>query len=735
MLLSQKVLTYLLAILFVIGLNLMDLHAQQKVIRAYVSPGIKSTCTGSIDYPFQSINQALQFLNKSLIKQNAFETAEIILRSGTYIIDTTIEITANLWVSKIPLVICPYRNEKVTIHGGRIIPINAMTAVTDTSFLKRFLPEVRNLIRHVSLKQLGVSNIGELHEVGFARPYKSSWTEAFFNKKPGILARWPNDSIILVDKILDTGSIPRLGDFSKRGGIFTYKDTNRPSTWKEPNKAWISGYFMWGYADDAIPLKTIDTATNTVFTALPAVYGFGTGKPWRGWYAYNIPEEIDERGEYYIDHETKDLYFLPPDSLNVLEISLLESPLMAIENVSNVTVKDIKFTCSRGMGLYLEGTENVLIQRCEFFNLGMMAISMGKGIEPFADLVHEGTGKSASRIVGSLAQHLYANPTYNGNAGVNNKITDCEIYQTGMGGIMLSGGDRLRLKAGNNTVQNCSIHDFNRLDKSYRPGVWISGVGNRIANCEIYNAPSMAILMHGNDHIIEYNSIHHVVLEVDDQGALYYGRDPSERGFEVRYNYFHHVGNEHRTHSVYHDDGACEMRVYGNIFFKAGRWSGHIGGGHDNTYENNIFIDAQFAIHVDNRFLTWAREMLEDNGLFHKRMNLVKYNQPPYSIRYPKLVTYWQNNPPFPSGNTISKNVLIRINKPLHAVDGDNSDESGFTMVNYKDDNIELNDDPGFFNFQKEDFRLKKTSIIYKKSPQFKAIPFERIGYRSQLKK
>ena len=51
-------------------------------------------------------------------------------------------------------------------------------------------------------------------------------------------------------------------------------------------------------------------------------------------------------------------------------------------------------------------------------------------------------------------------------------------------------------------MENCRIHDFNRIEKSYRPGVWIDGVGNRVSQCDIYNAPSMAILFHGNNHVL-----------------------------------------------------------------------------------------------------------------------------------------------------------------------------------------------------------------------------------------
>ena len=54
----------------------------------------------------------------------------------------------------------------------------------------------------------------------------------------------------------------------------------------------------------------------------------------------------------------------------------------------------------------------------------------------------------------------------------------------------------------------------------YSQGVSIQGVGNRAAHNLIHNAPHNAIIFGGNDHVIEFNEIHDVVLESDDQGGV-----------------------------------------------------------------------------------------------------------------------------------------------------------------------------------------------------------------------
>ena len=354
-----------------------------------------------------------------------------------------------------------------------------------------------------------------------------------------------------------------------------------------------------------------------------------------------------------------------------------------------------------------------------FRNLGQVAVSIGKGIVPFDDLKHAGTGTPASRVLGSILAHQYDNTTFNREAGTGHLISGCHIYNTGTGGISLGGGDRLTLEKGNNRVENCLIHDFNRLDRSYKVGINIDGVGNVIRNCEIYNSPGSAIMLHGNEHLIEFNNIHHAVIDGDDMGAIYYGRDPSEFGNKVQYNFFHHIGNEHgMIMAVYHDDGACGMEVTGNVFYKAGSRTCMIGGGNDNVYNNNIFIDCPLAFHLDNRLQGWAKSSLDKDGIFEKRLTAVNYKNEPYSTAYPTLVNYFEDSPGLPKRNFINNTVFVNVGK-IH---------NGKPEWSYIGEKYEVTGDPGFVDAENMDFELKPESEVFKQLPGFKAIPFSKIG-------
>jgi hypothetical protein len=738
----------------------------------YVAVNGTSAAAGTENQPVNTIASALKLANSEA--KSGGGKIEIIVKGGTYYADSTMEIVqGKTWNSAVPLSIHAYKKDIVILHGGKMITDDLIKPVTDKDWLARFQPEVRNKIREIDLKAAGIDP-GVLRPVGFGRPMAPSWMEVFLNGMPGQIARWPNVGTIPIDSVLNAGSTdtakktpgakpgaeqkPMVAikptdvtnaaaiaaakeaanahpidatqtnppattkDTTKRGGTFTYNDT-RPAMWKEPKKAWLTGFFMWGYADDAIPVGKIDTIRRIITTALPTKYGFGSGKPWRAYYAYNIPEEIDIPGEYYVDSATRVLYFLPPDKLKSVELSVLESPIMHIEGVSNLEIKGLQFTCSRGMGLEMLKTKSVRIDDCTFSNLGMMAIFMGKGMEPSKDEKTDKPDKVVKPVVKNsidIINYIYDNTTFDSEAGTDNGIINCKVFQTGTGGIYLSGGNRLTLEAAHNFVKNCLIHDFNRIEKTYRPAIYIAGVGNSISNCEIYNSPSVAILLHGNNHVIEYNVIHNTTLEVDDMGAIYYGRDPSERGNIIRYNYFHNLGGQNKTMAIYHDDGACGMTVLGNVFFRAGTVGGFIGGGQDNNYTNNIFLNVRYALHIDKRLNNWAKNVIQKDGLFLKRLDAVNYSKPPYSTAYPTLKDYFTEGPDAPQRNRFYRNLMVNIEQPM---EGDTS------LIYFDPHNFETVGDPGFKDYPNLDFRINKHSIIYDKLPGFVPPPLYKMGY------
>ncbi|MCP4639336.1 MAG: hypothetical protein GY851_02830, partial [bacterium] len=279
-------------------------------------------------------------------------------------------------------------------------------------------------------------------------------------------------------------------------------------------------------------------------------------------------------------------------------------------------------------------------------------------------------------------------------------------------------------------AENNHIHDYGQWFRMYQSAISLSGVGNRASHNLIHDAPHMAIGFGGNDHVIEFNEIHNVCMESNDAGAMYTGRNWTMRGHVIRHNYLHHItGFEGRgCVGVYLDDMFASADIVGNVFFKVTR-AAFIGGGRDCSVENNIFVHCNPSLHVDARALGWAHGhadgWIEEAGE-KGTLTGIAYNKPPYSERYPELVTILEDEPKAPKGNVIARNIswggkwdgIHGAARPYVApVDNVIDEEPGFATP----ERLSTDNTP-----RTTDFALRADSPAFAKG--FKAIPLAQIG-------
>lgn len=611
----------------------------------YVSASAEKKGDGSFKKPYSGLENAFKQVRSIREKQkDCF--IKIYLRGGEYYFNQTFVLEGSLFDN---LTLSAYPGEKVVFTGGKQISLSKIKSVMLN----------RNRVQCVDLKECGIDGYGKIRNVGFLRPFEKSWMEVFVNGKPLHLCRWPNQGTVPVGTVLDAGSLPFEKDYADRGGVFHF-DSARISSWKQTDDMWIAGYFRHGYADDMVQIAHIDTIAKTIQTESATFWGYGSGAPWNRFYALNIIEELDALGEYMIDRKQGKLYFITDEPITDLSVSILEKPFLDMYQVENVNIEGILFQYSRFTAVTMAKTHRVRVSDCVFRNMGSLAISVGLGIEPFDVQVHDSTGMLKRGIVGALQQHIYANTNANLEGGTGNGIVRCRFYNLGSGAIVLNGGDREKLVPANNYIDSCLFHDNNRVEKSYRPNVYITGVGNKLMNSEIYNTPSMAVMMYGNDHLIELNNIHHACMEVDDNGAFYYGRNPSECGNIVRKNVFANIPSAYSCCAVYIDDGAGGLLIEDNVFYKAGKYAILMGGGSDNRILNNLFLNTDMAIHADNRLQNWAKHIIKKGDLFDQRLDAVNAFGELYLKRYPYLKYYRELNGE-PQRNIFIHNTLRAV--------------------------------------------------------------------------
>ncbi len=649
----------------------------------YVSASGQDDASGSKQNPVGTLQKAID-----IVKRSAAKSAEIRVLGGVYRLDTTvvIEKVKNLVIRK-------EGAQPVLFSGG--LRVDNWRAVSKNDLLyKRFKKSIVHHLRVADLKALGITDYGKFRPRGFGLKMTALPMELYYNDQPMTIARWPDSGWVTIKKVEQK---------RKRDG-FVYGD-RRPEKWPSVKDVWMHGYWKWDWADSYVEIDSLDKRGNFIFSSTEKKYPFTKGARY---YYLNIPEELDRPGEYYIDRKNGMLYFYPPnDKQRSTDVSLLETPMIRLIESENVVVQGLQFKYSRGIGIEIVGGKHNRVSDCVLGNLGILAVSVG-AFEP------------------NLSSKIYGNTLYNGKAGNNNGITNCVIYNTGEGGVILGGGDRKTLSPGHNFVENCRMFRCSRWSRTYRAGVFMYGVGNHVAHNEIYDLPHTAVFFWGNDHLIEYNNIHHVCMETADAGALYAGRDWTQRGTMLRYNYIHQLHGANSKSSfnavmgIYFDDFCSGDTVYGNIFYKAGI-NVMIGGGRDHLVKNNIFIEGNPAVHVDGRGIGWAKYYFTDKEkVLFQRYEAVQADRPPYSEKYPALLSVLDDDPQLPKNNCIEDNVFCG-GKWRDLLDGLTDKDVCFKQ------NVIL-EDCRFYRQEGTKIQIDWTKINLPED--FKKIPFEEIGLK-----
>ncbi len=572
-------------------------------MKIYVGKKLSNTPNGSIDAPFNTILEAKDYIRKNVSN----EQAEVIIMGGRYHFTETLRFTDE----DKPVTFRANTGDKVYFDGGVIIDPKTVTKVSDTAILERIIEEkAREEIFEIDLSGFDFE-LGEYGKRGFRYPYIPAPNELFINAKAQKVASYPKADYFSLNRIIDTGSTPYNGDFSLRGGTFGYDD-ERGNKWAEARDAYASGFFSNCYADATVKIDAINTNDKTIKLETPVLGGLKAVAEHR-WKIVNLLEEIGEPGEYFIDRANKKLYFYPETDVSdaLIQLSVLTTPMLSFMNAKNITIEGVIFENSRGTGAYVEGGEGITFKNCEFRNLGIVAVQIGQGTTPFPDGLTNCHGMydhdkikpvAISEAIGSWHEYIYEYAAFDGNGGKNHLITGCDIHDLGAGGIMLGGGNRKKLIPANNTVYNTHIHNVNRLDLTYKGAVNIWGVGNVISHCELENLEGFAVYLHGNDHVLEYTKIHNVAKSISDGAAIYMGRDTSEVGNKIRYNFIYDIKNPHSYDmygftAIYFDDNCIYNEVYGNYFYdivQKGRFffsTIHWNCGGQTSVANNIFID------------------------------------------------------------------------------------------------------------------------------------------------
>ncbi|XP_022320151.2 uncharacterized protein LOC111122626 isoform X1 [Crassostrea virginica] len=570
-----------------------------------------------VHHPVQTIGKAL---SKLTLPAYANRDVTINIMQGTYDMDSTLHIDHR---SSNTLTIQAYNDDEVHVTGGKQIPSHLFHRVTDNSILQRLPPAARHQVYKVKLSDAGITDLGHLTSYGFYT-LRQAPLEIFYNGAPLRLARWPNEGFINIKQVLN----------GTHGRRFSY-DSERPQRWTSEDDLWAYGYWYWSWADMAVKIHSIDPVHHVVELEHATRYGLREGHfsynssveikygNQGGYFRFlNVLGELDEPGEYYIDRSTGTLYLWPPTSGPITSHDTVYSSIIddcfIFNGARNLVFRGFTVEACRRFGLQGNNVHKVSIEQMEVKNTGSYNI-------------------------------------YIAGDSRNVTVSRCNLHD-GDGAIDLEGGDRNTLTPSGNLVTDNLIWRFSRETGVGANALTLRGVAGHVQYNNMHTGQYTAIRWAGNDHVMEYNEIHHNCQNSSDCGGIHSGRDWTARGNIIRKNHIHHTlryvpGADVR--GIMLDDQYSSVTIEENVFYDNEVHS-NIGGGRDNIIRQNVFFNATLnAIQVDHR----GTRNSNDKDLY-ANLQKVPYTNALWASKYPKLAVILANSPGEPRGNQIYNNIF-----------------------------------------------------------------------------
>lgn len=681
---------------------------------------------GSEESPFRTLEKAIDVANE--MRENSDKLIEILLHEGTYSVTNTIKII-NSQKDDSLLEISAYQDEKVTINAGVDIPLSDMS-IADADFTNAIIdkPNAGSVLQY-NLRDAQIEDLGEISLRGhLISDEKEAQAELSFNGEVQKLAGWPNGEYTGLIKPTDSNEYGKRTKSGIANGCSFKVNYDRPSQWSKPEQAWLSGTIGPNYEFDYYPVSRFDSEEKRVYLSRGALEKYYTEPYYR---FENVPEELDEPGEYYIDRQSGMLYFYPPEDApkdSVLTITMstptldvsgkAPNSMFRIENSKNIVFENLIFKGGRGSAITGKNNSNIKFINCEINSFGENGIRF--------------------------------------DASTDITISDCKIHDVGQDGILfVSCGNYQTLSPSNIVVSNNDIYNFARLERSYKTGIDFGYrcVGATAANNHIHNGPHAGMIFYGVNNDIYGNEFDNLVTEFSDMDALYCNNSnyPWERGNKIHNNYFHDIGkssmngrHQINVRAIRTDNRGCGLNIYENLFYNIG--DGGNGNGNNgigaitaegtrNRIFNNLFVDCNEAYF--NTLQYKEIETADDGTLYPdtvinssgvevantingaKVADLKKQMEnylPVYGKQFPELYKYFYEHPNMSKTNEFKNNMIINISIPLSNFNGTQNEEGfrGSQMLTSASGNYVATSDPGFVSYDNGNLELSSlaTSLV-----------------------
>lgn len=710
--------------------NCIVLNAEE----VYVSPNGEVSAEGSMESPV-SLREAIDRVAGLLKSDNRSGAISVLLKGGVYRFDRAMELADGFsGTFESPVAIRAIEGEEVVFDGGMGIGIDGFSKVVREEERALLAASARDRILAKTIEDPAV-----IEKLG-SRIIQT----LTFDGKSYLPSKFPNTDYAILDwdvagREVTPPAVPKF-KHSLRAGNPPFQEDGKPQGWRgsteEPRGARVGfskyengmagsweqwehelgktnrrnlfkGFVCAAWLLNSQEIYAANAADRTIHLSKALSYGWDhiEDKEFR---VFGLLCELDQPGEWHFDVTTNRLYIFPPSKVTPdTRISLpLANGFIDLNKASHVSI----------VGITVQNVGNGVV------------IDMGEGSRNLlADCVIARSTATGVRIDGSYCKIQSCD------------FTDLDFHLLMRGGVL----SPTEITAGVNVVENC--HFYQKGFRHEKVNIDFGGVGNVFRRNLVHNSIGQAMIVRGNDQLLELNEFFNIGFEEGDGGAVYSGANLAGYGNVYRHNFFHHLmdvpGKIERA-GIHLDDLQAGATCYGNVFYKSASKGLFMFGGAGHVLYDNVNLEGRKGIYNVSGTLSISNykrqeEILRDPdhdyvnvkenyiGNTEKIVGREGWNKDPWKTKYPRMQQVMNDTGMY--GRMWPIRCVVENNLFYGNGDGDHTIWSRFEPEARAKSIIKGDRKIGpeyFVDYENMDFRFKNGLL------DVPAIPFDEIGLR-----